>query len=244
MKKKQRPEKRRPTDEEMSRAADAKLKRYIAKSAIEWADKEPEVRRQMVAQTFGYKLPDPAEKRHRELIAYVDELAIERLKEDDGFARAVVEARIRKITEEMGLRIEGGKWQRKPPSIDDFIEQFKKIKELKEVLGVKEPGFWSSLMDPEVIASLLALIREVFTEKQPPAQDQVFVMVQVDGINRLITMEEFEKIKGKGPVKYIGGEEPSEPDNEGKGNAPTSEPEPPNKTEEGDGKTGTVGPGN
>ncbi len=74
--KKKRTEKRRPTDEEMSRAADTKLKRYITKSALEWADRDPEIRSQMVAQTFGYKLPDQAEKKQRELIAYIDELAI------------------------------------------------------------------------------------------------------------------------------------------------------------------------
>jgi len=53
VKKKQRSEKRRATGEEMSRAADAKLRRYIANSAVEWAKREPDVQRQMVAQTFG-----------------------------------------------------------------------------------------------------------------------------------------------------------------------------------------------
>jgi len=240
---KKRPERRQPTAEERSRAADAKLKRYITKSALEWADREPEVRRQMVAQTFGYKLPDQAEKSRQELIAYIDELAIKRLKEDDGLARAVVEARIRQVTGEMGLQIEGEEWRRKPLSIDDYIERAKKFKELKEVLGVKEPGFWNSLMDPKVIANLLAIIREVFIEKQPPAEDKALVMVQVNGINRLITMEEFVKMEGKEPIKYIGSVEPSEPDNEEKSNDPTSEPETPNKTEEGDGETGTAGPG-
>ena len=90
MKKKQRPEKRQPTDEEMSRAADGRLRRYITKSAIALADREPDVQRQMVAQTFGYHLPDQDEKSLRELIAYIDEQAIKRLKEDDGFAREVV----------------------------------------------------------------------------------------------------------------------------------------------------------
>ena len=233
--KRKRPEKRQPTDEERSRAAAAKLKRYIAKSAIEWANRDPEVQRQMVAQTFGYHLPDETEKRRSELITFIDELAIERLKEDDGFVRAVVEARIHQITEEMGLRIEGGKWQRKPASIDDFIEQFKKINELKEVLGIKEPGLWSSLVEPQVIAGILVLIREVFSKGQPPAEDKVLVMVQIDGINRLILKEEYAQITGKEPVAYISGEEPSGPDNEGNSNDPTSEPETANKTEEVDG---------
>ena len=244
MKKKQRPEKRRQTDEELSRAADAKLKRYIAKAALEWAEKEPEVRRQMVAQTFGYNIPDETEKRYSELVAYIDKLAIERLKEDDALVRTVVEARIRQVTEKMGLRIEGEKGRRKPLSIDDYIEQVKKVKELKEALGVKEPGLLSSLLHPDVITAVLGVIRELFVEKQPPAEDKVLVMVQKDEINKLITMEEFAKMTGKKPVIYIGGEEPSEPVDEVESNDLASEPETPDKTEESDGETGTAGQGN
>lgn len=244
MKKKQGPEKRRPTAEEMSRAADAKLQRYIAKAALEWAEREPEVRRQMIAKTFGYNIPDETEKRFSELVAYIDKLAIERLKEDDALVRTVVEARIRQVTERIGLHIEGREGRRKPLSIDDYIEQVRKIRELKEALGVKEPGLLSSLLHPDVIATVLGIIREVFIEKQPAAEDKVLVMVQEDGINRLITLEEYSQITGKEPVLYIGGEEPSQPDNEEKSNDPESEPETPDRTEERDEETGTAGPGN
>ena len=77
MKKKERPEKRRRTDEELSRAADSQLKRYIAKAALEAAEKEPEVRRQMIAKTFGYHIPDETEKSFNELVAYIDKKAID-----------------------------------------------------------------------------------------------------------------------------------------------------------------------
>jgi len=240
MKKKRRPEKRRATDQEESRAADAKLKRFISSSAIELAKREPNVQRQMVAQTFGYHLPDEVEKMEGELHAYIDKLAIDKLKKDDGFAQEIAEARIRQVTEEMGLNLEGDESRRKPASIDDYIEQFRKIQELKEVIGVKEPGTWSSLLDPQVITSFLALAREIFAKEQPPAENKVLVLVQMDGIKRLVTTEEFKQMTGKEPVAYLDGEEPPGPDNEAKSNDPASEPETPDKTEAEDGETGAT----
>ena len=237
IKRKKRHEKRRATVEDMSRAADAKLQRYIASSAIKLADEEPEIRREMVAKTFNFHIPSQTEKAHNELHVFIDNLAIKMLKEDPEFARTIAEAKIRQVTEEMGLHIEGRQLQRKPPSIDDWIEQFRKIKELKEVLGVKEPRFWDSFKDPQVIAGIFSMIREVFAREQPPAEDKVFVMVQESGINRLITMEEFAKMTSKEPVAYIGGKEPSAPDNEGKSNDAASEPETPGKTASEDGET-------
>jgi len=241
--KKKRSEKRQLTDEEISRAADAKLKRFITRSAVEWADRDPEVKRQMVAQTFGYKLPDQAEKRQRELIAYIDELAIQRLKEDDGLARAVVEARIRQVTEEMGLEIEGGEWRRKPLSLDDHIERAKKFKELKEVLGVKEPGFWDAFTDPNVLVGLINSISDLVTAQKSSSAQEGLVPVRVDGIDRLVTREELEQLTSKGKIKYIGSMEPADQNDEEKGNDTTPEPETSNEADEGDGETGTVGSG-
>ena len=131
--KKKRNEKRRPTDEEMSRAEDAKLKRYITKSALQWAERDPDVKRQMVAQTFGYKLPDQAEKRRQELVAYIDEIAIRRINEDPELARRITDARIRQVMEEMGLKFEGEEWRKKPLSTKELIEKFKEIRRINRM---------------------------------------------------------------------------------------------------------------
>jgi hypothetical protein len=141
----------------------------------------------------------------------------------------------------MGLNLEGG--QRKSPSVDDYINLANKYKELKEALGIKEPGLWSSLLDPQVITGVLALAREVFTGEKPPAENKVLVLVKMDGLNRLISKEDYSKITGKEPVAYLGGEEPSGPDNEGKSNDPASEPETTDKTEAENGDAGTTNPG-
>lgn len=241
--KKKRPEKRPSTDEERSRAADAKLKRYITKSALDWAEKEPEVRRQMVAQTLGYKIPDEVEKSRRELINSINELAIKKLKENPKLAQAVAEARIRQVTEEMGLQIEGEEWRRRPLTIDDHIERAKKFGELKEVLGVKERGFWDAITDPQVIVGILSLANDLITAWKSSSTQKALVPVKVDGIDRLVTQEELEQLKAKGKIKYIGSIEPADQNNEEKGDHTTSEPETSNGADEGDGETGAAGSG-
>lgn len=238
--KKKRIEKRRPTDEEMSRAADTKLKRYITRSALEWADRDPEIKRQMVAQTFGYKLPDQAEKKQRELIAYIDELAIQKLKEDHKLAQIVVDARLRQVTEEMGLEIEGEEWRRKPLSVDDYIERAKKFKELKEVMGVKEPGFVDAFTDPKVIVAALQLISELVGNKQVSPTNNV-VLVSEDGEEKEMTRQEYEQLKDGCDTVNLKDMEIGEPISPGRGNDTASESETSNKADEGGGETGAAG---
>ena len=240
--KKKRTEKRRPTDEEMSRAADTKLKRYITKAALEWADRDPEIRSQMVAQTFGYKLPDQAEKKQRELIAYIDELAIQKLKEDHKLAGIVVDARLRQVTEEMGLEIEGEEWRKKPFSVDDYIERAKKFKELKEVMGVKEPGFVDAFTDPKVIVAALQLISELVGNKQASPANNV-VLVSEDGEEKEMTRQEYEQLKDGRDTVNLKDMEIGEPISPGRGSDTASESETPNKADEGGGETGAAGSG-
>jgi len=226
----------------MSRAADAKLKRYITKSALEWADREPEIRRQMVAQTFGYKFPDEADKMQRELIAHIDKLAIQRLKDDSKLAGIVADARIRQATEEMGLQIEGEEWRRKPLSLDDYIERAKKFKELKEVMGVKEPGFVDAFTDPKVIVAAIQLISELVGNKQVPPANNV-VLVSEDGEEREITRQEYEQLKAGGNIANLKDMEIGEPISPSRGSDTVSESETSNKADEGDGETGAAGSG-
>lgn len=202
--KKKRTEKRRPTDEEMSRADDAKLKRYITRSAIEWAEGEPEVRRQMVAQTFGYNLPDQAEKSERKLLAVIDELAIRRIEEDHELAKRITDARIRQVTEEMGLKVEGEERRKKPLTFQDLIRQVREYKELKEEFGVKEPGLIESLLQPEVIISFLKMLHAVTGgAEQKPAVEREFIWVQENGEEKRLTEEEYLKLVSKVNNKYV-----------------------------------------
>ncbi|MFC1985431.1 hypothetical protein ACFLWC_00380 [Chloroflexota bacterium] len=240
--KKKRPEKKQLTDEEKSRAADAKLKRFIAKSALELADRNPEVKRQMVSQTFNYKLPDEAEKSQQELVAHIDRLAIKMLEEDPKFARVVAEARIRQVTEDMGLQIEGEEWRRKPRTIDDEIEFARKIKQLKEVLGIKEPGILDAFKDPKVIVSALQVASELLGKKMAPTSESVVISVSPNGEERIMTPEDYEKLKAQGHVKHLSDVKAGEPIHLGKGHDTAYGPETSNKANEEPGKTDAASP--
>ena len=53
--KKNRSEKKQPTAEELIRKEDLKFKRLATKLATEWAEKDADVGRQMVAKVFGFE---------------------------------------------------------------------------------------------------------------------------------------------------------------------------------------------
>lgn len=238
--KKKRTEKKPRTDEELSRAEDRRLKRFISQSAIKWATDEPEVRRQMVAQTLGYNIPDEVEKSERELINLINELAIKKLKENPKLAQTIAEARIRQLTEGMGLQIEGELWRRRPLSLDEIMEQFEKINKIKELVGANRK-WWHDLTDPKVAVGIINSINYLITQYKSSSAPEAKISVRIDGKDRLLTREELEQLIAKGEIKYIGSVEPAEPNNGDKGNDTTSESETPKKTEKGDGATGAAG---
>lgn len=240
--KKTRREKRPRTDEEISRAEDRRLKRFISQSAIKWATDEPEVRRQMVAQTLGYKIPNEVEKSERELINLINELAIKKLKENPKLAQTIAEARIRQVTEEMGLQIEGELWRRKPLTMDEIIVQFKKINEIKELVGGKS-RWWDVFTDPKVAVPIINLINNAVTMIKSSSAPEAKISLRIDGKDRLVTREEFEQLITKGKIKQIGSVDPAEANNIEKDNPTVSEPETSNEADGENGETGATGAG-
>lgn len=240
---KKRNEKPQPTAEEKSRKEEHRLKRFLSKSAIELADSDPETKRQMVAQTFGYQIPSPAERSEGKLIAHIDDLAIKKLSEEPELRRKVTDARIRQVMEKHGLIAEGEELRRKPPSIKGLIEEAEEINELKAVMGIKEPGILTALMDPAVINSFLTLLSGFIAPRQTKADNGVLVSVRVDGKNRIVTQEELKQLPAQGHVEYLGEVEVTELNNQSKGNDETSESETSDKAGGGDGKTGDAGSG-
>lgn len=198
---KKRRERRCLTAEESSRAETAKLKRYATKSLIQLAEDNFSFRRQMAAEVFGFKIPDEAETARAELIACMYEKTRQRLEEDPEFVRKVTEANIRNLAVEMGLNVD--EWERKPLTWDDYIESAKKYKELKTVMGVKDPGFLDIFKDPKVIVVLITLAGEILSAMRSPGAKAGLVLVKVDGVDRLVTREDYERLKTGGNVKHI-----------------------------------------
>ena len=60
---------------------------------------------------------------------------------------------------------------------------------------------------------------------------------------RLISRAEFEQMKAKGKIKYIGSVGPADQNDEAKGNRATSETETSSEVDGGDGETGAAGSG-
>lgn len=231
------------TDEEKSRAADFRLKRLISRSAIELVSKDSETQRQVVSQIYGYHLPDEVEKSEKRIVTLIDDLAIKMLKEDHRLARKMAEARLRRLTEKMGLQIEDEEWLKKPKSLDDMIEDVNKYRSLKEAFGVKEPGWLDAITDPKVIIAALQLVSEYIGNKQASPANNV-VLVTEDGEEREITRQEYEQLKAGGNTANPKGMEKGEPITPGSGSDTTPGPGTSAETKGKDGATGGAGSDN
>lgn len=178
--KKNRSEKKQPTAEELIRKEDLKFKRLATKLATEWAEKDADVGRQMVAKVFGFEIPDQEEKSRSKLLAAIEEKAIRKLEEDAQLADRVTDAYISKMIGDLGLIVEGGEL-RKKPSLQDQIRIAREVIELKEVMGIKDRGILNVFMNPEVIIAFLGLLSAYFAQKQPAMQADKNVSVKEDG---------------------------------------------------------------
>ena len=135
---KKRAKKQQPTTEEKARNFDNRLKSYAVKSAISMAEEDLSVKKQVLAQILGIKFLDEDEIWRKKLLATIDEAAVKKINENPDYASNIADRRIRQLMQEWGLIAEGEEWPKRRPTLDDMLENFKKVKELEEC-GIK-PG--------------------------------------------------------------------------------------------------------
>jgi len=235
---KKRDQKRQPEDR--ARNADNKLKIYASKSAIEMANNDPEVKRQIIARIYGVALPDEAEVWRRKLLATIDEQAIRKINENPDYASNIADRRIRQVMEEWGLIREGEEWPKKRPTMDDFIEQLEKISRIKEIVRAGQPGWFETLKNPENVTAILSMLNQIISMRQPPATTGEFVWVTIEGKDKLIPREQLQQFKEKWKAKPIENLELIEPDNHSKGDDTASESEIRVEAKEKDGNEGSA----
>lgn len=236
---KKRNKKQQPSMEDRARISDHKLKRFISDSAINLAKDDPEAKRQMISQIYGFPLLDQDEKSKKELKSFLFEITKKRIKEDPNLERKITDAVIRKLMEEYGFIADGDEWRKKPPSLDDMIENFKKVQEIKEIVRAGKPGWLETLMSPESVTAILSILGQVINTRQSSATPVEFVWVQIEGKDELIPRELLEKLKADGKVKSLEDLELVEPDNHNKGDDTTSESETPSETKGENEEAGT-----
>lgn len=240
---KKRNKKRLLTAEESARKMELKMKRRAYKYALELAESDPEIRRRMAAQVFGFELPDPAEKSREELLANIDQHAIKRINDNPELQRQITDRRIEQVMKSTGLIADGEEWRKKPPSLDDIIEEFEKFNHLKEVLGIKEPGLLDALMSPELIKAILPILNQLISSKQPPPSNKILVWARGDETDKLFPLEELESLLEEGKAKPLYSIDSEKPDNISKGNDTTPESGNSHTTEGGNEEAGATSTG-
>lgn len=206
----------RSTEEQKLDKAKLRRERYIEDALVEMAEQNPALKRQLVADTFGFKLPDPAEERKRELKAVIDDLVIRRIGDEPELARKIADAKLHQIMSEEGITTGSEEGSNRPSPMRQLITRAKEIAELKELMGIKEPGFWDAVSKPEVLKGIFSLIPPIVSlisgGKDISNTGEETVSVQINGEMKQITMSEFEKLKKDGRIKLVGAEEPPKSD--------------------------------
>ena len=204
--------KRQSTEEQQYRKAQLRTKIFLEKTAMEMAQQDESLRRQWVAQTFGFTLPDPSEEQVRKLRAAIYGLVISRIEQDPDTRRKIADAKIYQVMTAEGLTRDSDEIRNRPSAISRLTTDMEEVRRLKEMMGIKEPGILDALTHPEVLKSIISLIPPILTaisgEKDASNTGEAMVLAQYNGEIKLIPASEFEKLKKEGRAKLVGAEEP------------------------------------
>ena len=233
--------KRQSTEEQRYRSAELRRKRYMEDALVEMAEKDPALKRQLVAQTFGYTLPDPAEEQLRELRAVantldlqrirndreladvVNTLAVQRIKDDPELADKVANAKIYQMMKAEGLTLDEEEGRDRPSSISQYITRVEEINRFKEVMGIRKPGLLDAFTHPEVVKAILSFVASVWGGKDASNTGETTLLVQLNGETQRISMSEFERLLIEGRLRLVEAEEP--PKSSGSNSSDETQPE-------------------
>ena len=133
--------KQQSTEEQQYKKAQLKTKIFLEKTAMKMALQDEALKRQWVAQTFGFTLPDPSEEQVRKLRAAIYGLVISQIERDPDTRRRIADAKIYQVMTAEGLTRDSEEMRNRPSDMSRFTTQMEEVRRLKEVMGIKEPGF-------------------------------------------------------------------------------------------------------
>ena len=213
---KKKEKKRQPAGERRLRQAELFRKTYVEKELVKMAQEDLAFKRQLICQTFKITLPDPAEGERLRLLAVINQEVIKRIEENPGLAERMADAKIFKTMREEGMTRDG----ERPSAMRQNIEIAKEVNELKELMGIKDPGILDALMKPEVLVSIIPMISGIISaiigRKESSNSEETVVWVQQNGEEKRMTMAEFKQLKGEGRDKLPGEEHSSKNSNDNK----------------------------
>jgi hypothetical protein len=207
--KKHKPVSRRRSAEQKERESLAKRRVYANEKLIEEADKDPQLRRKIIAENAGFTLPeeDPVYQQKRELENMLNTEAINTLKANPEMLQQMARKRISKIT---GVPLEDGEdnGMELPfegdgdPSEESLIDRYHR---LEEEFGGRRSNFVLEFANTEMgkaigagLANLIPLLiakggNGNSHSEQPVVQEQKVKIYVVDG--KELTEQQYQQLK-------------------------------------------------
>jgi hypothetical protein len=193
--KKKKRKKRKSTQQQKLDRIELRQRKYLEKVFEEMTEKDPELKRLIIAKTFNITLPDPSIGQRQEVDALINDLVIKEIQQDSELRKEMVSGRIFQFKQNVGLAPSNEELRNRPTPMQQMINSLEEFNRLKEAAGVKEPGFFRSLVTPELITAVFQTIRELLPGTKPPANIKDTIILVQNGEEREITRTEYERLK-------------------------------------------------
>lgn len=193
--KKKKRKKRKSTQQQKLDRIELRQRKYLEKALEEMTEKDPELKRLIVAKTFNITLPDPSIGQRQEVDALINDLVIREIQQDPELRQKMVSGRIFQFMQSAGLAPSNEELRNRPTPMQQMINALDEFNKLKEAAGVKEPGFFRSLLTPEFITAAFQTIRELLPGTKPPVNAKDTIILVQNGEEREITRTEYEHLR-------------------------------------------------
>ena len=176
------PRKALSSDQEDKRL-DIKHKKYAHEELIEMAKKDPALKREMIMQTFGYKIPerkepDPAEEKKREIKAKLYDQALEEIDKDPELKSRYAQNLIAELVGDAGEGDSKGYSE----TLDE-LGTFHRVKEFLESEGAGNKGPLAGLWDPATTRLLLENIMPALMNRSNlPSPPRIYIIETKEGL--------------------------------------------------------------
>lgn len=199
-KKRERQTTRKLNPDQEEKKSELKRKKFLADEYIELAKKDPDIKRQMIAQEFKLKFPetDPLTMRKREIDTRITEEALKIIDSDPELKEQFAQQKVWEIIgESRPRRSKGTPEYTGSSSVEEIIDGYKT---LEQEFGGKEGGGLKEFLNKEFGVELLKTI-QALTGK--PVSEPT-VIVQIDNEVREITKTEYQQLLQQGRIKPVG----------------------------------------
>jgi hypothetical protein len=202
--KKKRKKKRKSTLQQKLDRMEVKRRKYLESVFEEMTSKDPELKRLVIAKTFGFDLPDPSVGQRQEFDALINDLALQEIKRDPDLAQKIVSAKIFQTMQGAGLAPSNEELRNRPTPMQKMTKDFEELQKIREALGIKEPGLLEKILNSDVVASVLPIVVQMLLKGNASGNQEGRVVQVKKGEEKKIPLSEYNRTRNEQLIQSTG----------------------------------------